>query len=152
MLPRAWRLLAFIAATHLPAVLSNLGASPEVRTRKFGGVTWDSNRTATASAENANELGDAASSLERSRRFQAEQIELRQPDADDDAQPIAEPSGLRATAKRLMFGTKLLIADLMLWRRLRTLPEEALTYDEVTPQRGGLKRQSGAVTLTCVPG
>jgi hypothetical protein len=30
-----------------------------------------------------------------------------------------------------MCGTKLLFADLMQWRRLRLLPEESLTYDEV---------------------
>ena len=80
-----------------------------------------------------------AVSLERSRRFQADQDALLHVSQGSEAVDAAmaklassvERTGPRALAKKLMCGTKLLFADLMQWPRLRLLPEESLTYDEV---------------------
>ena len=157
---RARHVLALVAlASYVHVVHSKSGGASSGRstyapTRSLA-INEDVNRTATVEIADAAQLqeGDRkgsvvealdaslAASLERSRRFQGDQLVLREPDEGEAvdaavaslALAVTEVrSGPLALAKKLMCGTTLLVADLTQWRRLRLLPEDSLTYDEVT--------------------
>lgn len=157
---RARHVLALVAVASCVHVVhsksggASSGRSTYAPTSNLATNNEDVNRTATVEIADAHLLEEEregpivealdvslAASLERSRRFQADQLALREPDESEAVDAAAaslalavgeERAGPRALAKKLMCGTKLLFADLMRWRRLRLLPEESLTYDEVT--------------------
>jgi len=154
---RAFSLVAvasLVRAVHPKSSgFESIGAAP-VFTLSLATNNEDVNRTATVEIPDPHLIDEStedttveaideslALSLERSRRFQADQDALLHDPTTSEAMDAAmaklavsvteERTGLRALAKKLMVGTKLLFADLMQWRQLRLLPEESLTYDEV---------------------